>query len=157
MRAKAYWIITTAILLSGALAGQGFIKAEGAGVSAAVMAGNVKDRAVVNNLAVLWTSGEPEVAQNVCFMYTATAKRKKWFDKVVLIVWGPSAKLLAENAELQAEVKEMMRDGVDVKACIVCAKKYRVVDDLRKFGIEVKAMGRPLTRLLKSQWQILTF
>jgi len=94
---------------------------------------------VSRNLAVLWTSGEPEVAQNACFMYTVAAKRKKWFDRVVMIVWGPSARLLAENAELQAEVKGMMRDGVDVKACLVCAKKYDVVDDLHKLA---KATGR---------------
>ncbi len=157
MNAKRYWIIAIGILLIGVLIGQGFIKAEGAGGPATVMAGDVKDQAVGNNLAVLWTSADPDVAQNVCFMYTAAAKRNKWFDKVMLIVWGPSSKLLAENTQLQAEVKEMMRDGVDVKACIVCAKRYGVVEDLRKLGIEVKGMGRPLTRLLKSDWKMLTF
>ena len=39
-----------------------------------------------NKLAVLWTSGDPEVAEKVCFMYTLNAKKQKWFDEVVLIV-----------------------------------------------------------------------
>ena len=57
------------------------------------------------SLAVLWTSGDPEVAHRVCFMYAHNAKRRAWFDNVHLIVWGPSAKLLSENEELQKEVK----------------------------------------------------
>ena len=50
-----------------------------------------------NKLAVLWTSGDPEVAEKVCFMYTNNAKKQGWFDEVVLIVWGTSSKLLCEK------------------------------------------------------------
>ncbi len=157
MNEKRYWIIAIGILLIGVLIGQGFIKAEGAGEPATVMTGDVKGPAVGSKLAVLWTSSDADVAHNVCFMYTHAAKRKGWFDDVMLIIWGPSAKLLSEDKKLQEKVKEMMADGVDVKACIVCAKRYGVVEDLRKLGIEVKGMGRPLTRLLKSDWKMLTF
>src|SRR5512134_1834582 len=58
-----------------------------------------------SQLCVVWTSGDPGVAKNVCFMYTHNAKRRGWFDVVHLVVWGPSAKLLAEDKELQTEVK----------------------------------------------------
>ena len=54
-----------------------------------------------SRLAVLWTSGDPEVAHKVCFMYTHAAKRSSWFDEVLLIVWGPSSRLLAADIELQ--------------------------------------------------------
>ena len=53
-----------------------------------------------NKLAVLWTSGDPDVAEKMGFMYTYNAKKQGWFDEVVLIVWGPSAKLLTENKML---------------------------------------------------------
>ena len=39
-----------------------------------------------SRLAVLWTSGDPEVALNVAFMYTLNARRQGWFDEVTLIV-----------------------------------------------------------------------
>lgn len=39
-----------------------------------------------SRLAVIWTSGDPEVAYRVCFMYTDNAKKQKWFDEVTLIV-----------------------------------------------------------------------
>ena len=110
------------------------------------------------NLAVLWTSGDPAVAHKVCFMYTHNAQKQDWFGRVQLIVWGPSSKLLSEDTSLQAAVKTMMADGVEVKACKACADSYGVSDDLAALGIEVKYMGQPLTRMLKSdQWETLTF
>ena len=108
-------------------------------------------------LAVLWTSGDADVAHRVCFMYTHNAKRSKWFDEVRLIVWGPSQRILAGDKDLQARVKAMMRDGVKVQACISCANSYGLVPALRKMGIEVKGMGKPLSDLLKSDHKVLTF
>lgn len=108
-------------------------------------------------LAVLWTSGDPDVAHRVCFMYTHNAKKQGWFDDVLLIVWGPSARLLAGDKDLQGEVRQMMKDGVEVQACIMCADSYGVSDALRDLGIEVKGMGRPLTDILQSDRKLLTF
>jgi hypothetical protein len=110
-----------------------------------------------SQLCVVWTSGDPGVAKNVCFMYTHNAKRRGWFDEVHLVVWGPSAKLLAENKELQDEIKAMQKSGVVVEACVVCAKNYSVVDALKKLNIDVKPMGEPLSNRLKGNWKVLTF
>jgi len=110
-----------------------------------------------SRLAVVWSSGDPEVAHRVCFMYCHNAKKQQWFDRVVIIVWGPSARLLAGDKDLQAEVKSMMQDGVQVQACVACADSYGVSERLRGLGIEVKGMGRPLTDLLKQGWKVLTF
>lgn len=111
-----------------------------------------------DKLAVLWTSGDPEVAHKVCFMYTHNAKKNGWFNTVQLIIWGPSSKLLAEDLKLQSTIKAMMADGVEVKACKACADSYGVSDKLASLGIEVKYMGLPLTRILKSaEWKVLTF
>jgi hypothetical protein len=90
-------------------------------------------------------------------MYTHAAVKNKWFDEVRLVVWGPSARLLAGDKDLQAKVKAMMKDGVVVQACVVCADSYGVSDTLRSLGIEVKAMGKPLTDILKSDYKVLTF
>ena len=110
-----------------------------------------------NKLAVLWTSGDPEVAEKVCFMYTLNAKKQGWFDEVTLIIWGPSSKLLSENKMLQDYVKRMQDAGVKVEACINCAKMYGVVEKLRSMDIEVKGMGILLTNYLKEGWHTLTF
>ena len=108
-----------------------------------------------NKLAVLWTSGDVDVAEKMCFMYTYNAKKQGWFDEVVLIVWGPSAKLLSENKNLQDYVKKMKEAGVVVEACVACARMYGVDEDLAEMGIDVKGMGTPLTKYLKEGWSTL--
>ena len=110
-----------------------------------------------NRLAVIWSSGDPEVAMQACLMFTHNAKKQKWFDAVTLIVWGPSAKLLAGNENLQAKIKSMIADGVNVQACRACSDSYGVSSQLRSLGIDVKYMGKPLTDLLKSGWKVLTY
>ncbi len=110
-----------------------------------------------SRLAVVWNSGDPEVAHRVCLMYTHAAATQGWFDEVRLIVWGPSARLLAADKDVQAKVRSMMDDGVNVQACIVCADSYGVTEQLRGLGIEVKPMGRPLSDALKSDAKVLAF
>jgi len=110
-----------------------------------------------NKLAVLWTSGDIDVAERVCLMYTHAAKQSQWFDEVVLIIWGPSAKLLSENVALQSKLKAMAKDGVILQACIACANSYDVTDKLKNMGIEVIGMGKPLTEYMKKGWHVLTF
>lgn len=109
-----------------------------------------------NNLAVLWTSGDPDLAEKMAFMYTYNAKKQGWFDEVVLIVWGPSAKLLSENKMLQDYVKKMQDAGVKVEACMACARMYEVDGKLQELGIDVKGMGVPLSNYLKEGWKTLS-
>ncbi len=108
-------------------------------------------------LAVLWVSGDPDVAEKSCLMYTHAAKRNGWFDEVVLIVWGSSSRLLAENEDLQEKVKAMIKDGVILEACISCSNMLGVTEELKALGIDVKGMGVPLTNYMKSGYHILTY
>jgi hypothetical protein len=124
-----------------------------------VMAQNTDnmDKKEPSRLAVLWTSGDPEIAEKVCFMYTYNAKKQLWFDEVVLIVWGPSAKLLSESASLQDDIKKMQEQGIRVEACVACANMYGIADKLKEMKIDVKGMGAPLSEYLKTGWKVLTF
>ncbi|NPU85877.1 MAG: DsrE family protein [Syntrophaceae bacterium] len=110
-----------------------------------------------DSLVVLWTSGDREVATKMVFMYTLNAKKKKWWDAVTLIVWGPSSKLLSEDAELQQKIAEMKAEGIKLEACKACSDQYGVSSSLENLGIEVKYMGMPLTDYIKKGEHILTF
>lgn len=143
MKSREYLVLAAVVLAIGVLAGQMFVKAD--------------DGPGKSKLGVVWTSGDSEVAHKVCFMYTHSAKKAKWFDEVTLVIWGPSSRILAGDKKLQAAVKEMMKDGVVVQACVVCADMYGVADRLREMGIEVKGMGRPLSDMLKSDYKVITF
>lgn len=110
-----------------------------------------------DKLVVVWTSDDPYVAERVALMYTHAAKRNKWFKDVTLIIWGPSAKLIAENSKLQKKLKEMVADGIVVEACSACSDAYSVTKILKELGYDPKPMGVPLTNYLKSNAKVLTF
>jgi len=143
MKLNAYWVLLVLVLLLGAFV---FVKAS-----------DSRQEAKANQLAVVWTSGDADVAHKMCLMYTHAAKRNKWFDEVTLVVWGPSSRLLAGDKELQSKIKEMIASGIVVEACVVCADMYGVSDELREMGITVKGMGKPLSDMLKDGWKTLTF
>jgi hypothetical protein len=109
----------------------------------------------LSRLAVLWTTADLEVTKNMVFMYTKNAKKKGWFDVVRLIVWGPSARELAETTELQALVTEMLSLGVEVAACKACAERYDKVEALEALGIEMLYIGEPFSDMIKSGWKVL--
>ncbi len=111
-----------------------------------------------DKLVILWTSDDPLLAETVAFMYAHEAKVSKWFDEVTIIIWGPSAKLAAENIVIQQSLREMHRDGVVIKACIVCANEFGVNRALENLGfITIDIMGEVLTNYLKSDTRIITF
>lgn len=121
------------------------------------MAQTNNDETNNDKLVIVWTSDDPYVAERVALMYTHAAKTAGWFNEVTLIIWGPSAKLTAENLKIQKKLKTMQNDGVEIKACIVCADAYGVAEDLKNLDFEVKGMGKPLTDYLKSDAKVLTF
>ena len=103
------------------------------------------------SLAVLWTSGDREAALKMAFMYTLNAKLKGWWEEVIFIVWGPSARLLSRDRELQERIGQMKEAGVVLEACKACADLYGVSGDLEALGIEVKYMGVTLSEYLKAE------
>lgn len=112
---------------------------------------------VPGDLALIWSARDPDVARHMVFMYAGNARRQAWWSRVRLVVWGPSAELLARDEVLQAELAELMASGVEVAACRACAERYGVVPRLEALGIEVDYMGAPLTDMLREGWRVLTF
>ena len=120
--------------------------------------GGAEEEKPTGKLMVVWTSADPDVADKVCHMYTHAAKAYGWFAEVTLVVWGPSQRLLVGDPAIQAKVEAMQEDGVVVEACVACARKLDLVEELEALGIEVKGMGVPLTEALKDpETQVLTF
>lgn len=109
-------------------------------------------------LCVIWTSADREVALKMVFMYTLNSKLKEWWGRVRLIVWGPSARLLIEDKELQEYMADMQAAGVEIHACKRCAELYDIVDALKELGIKVYYIGEEYTKLLKDdQWTVISY
>lgn len=109
------------------------------------------------NLVVIWTSGDREVALTMVFMYTLNSKVRKWWQNVNFIVWGPSAKLLSEDKELQESIEKMKEAGIVLEACKACADMYGVSEKLGEMGIDVRYIGGALTSYIKEGRKVLTF
>lgn len=108
-------------------------------------------------LVIIWTSGDREVALKMVFMYTYNAKKYKWWEDLTLLVWGPSAKLLSEDKELQDYIKKIIESGVVVKACKGCSDMYGVSEKLEELGVNVYYVGKELTEYIKEGRNILNF
>jgi hypothetical protein len=89
-------------------------------------------------------------------MYTVNSLLKNWWEKVTLIVWGATAKLVSEDENIQKMVKKALEAGVHISACKACADQLGVTDTLEKLNIEVKYWGMPLTEILKNEETLLT-
>lgn len=109
-----------------------------------------------DQLVVVWTSGDIEVAEKMVYMYTYNAKKYGWWKNITFIIWGPSSKLLSENKDLQEYLKKMKDEGIILEACKACADMYGVSEKLAALGVDVKYMGQALTDYILTR-HVITF
>ncbi|MFB6132561.1 MAG: DsrE family protein [Halanaeroarchaeum sp.] len=102
-----------------------------------------------DELVVLWTSGDKEVAENMVFMYTLNSALNEWWDSVRMIVWGASTGLLQDDPDLHYWIEQLHDAGVHVEACRSCAENYDAVEDLEDLDIEVYYIGETLTTYIQ--------
>lgn len=107
-------------------------------------------------LVILWTSGDKDVAIKMVFMYTLNAKKRGWWDDITLVIWGPSAKILTEDKELQEYMERIIESGVTVRACKGCSDQYGITEKLEELGITVVYIGKELTDYMKEGRELLT-
>jgi hypothetical protein len=151
MRGRARSIVAAAVaalLFIGPLAASEARADEAAGQAGVENAGRKQ--------LILWTSGDREVALKMVFMYAYNCKKRGWMDTVRLLVWGPSAKLLSEDQELQEQLKMLKEVGVELYACKGCADLYGVSDTLSSLDINVMYTGTMLAELQQQGWHVLT-
>jgi hypothetical protein len=108
------------------------------------------------HLYVLWTNDNKITAEKMVFMYTVNSLIKGWWEEVTLIIWGATAKLAAEDKDIQKMILEAMEKGVHVTACKACTDQLEVTPVIESLGIEVIYWGVPLTDLLKNNETLLT-
>lgn len=107
-------------------------------------------------LVLLWTSGDREVAEKMVLLYGGVMMGRGYWQEAVLMVWGPSARLLGENPDLQEKVKAMIATGVEAMGCVVCMDDYGVTEVLEATGVAPVHTGEYLTRYLKEGRSVLT-
>lgn len=117
----------------------------------------MQDSPADNSLFIIWSSSDPQVAHNAACMYAHNSLLKRWWGRVRFIIWGPSARLAANDADIQDKLRAMMDDGVEVWACRACTENLGVTQNLEALGLNVQFVGEPVTKMLQSGWKQLTF
>jgi hypothetical protein len=111
----------------------------------------------MNKLLIVWSSGEIEVAKKMVLVYSSVILPRGYWDEAHLMIWGPSAKLLAENEELQEMLGTVKESGVELSVCVVCSDDYGVTKQLETMGVEAIHTGELLTEALQKDWKVITF
>lgn len=108
------------------------------------------------SLFILWTNADVMTSRLMVMMYATNAKMNMWWEEVTVIIWGATAKLVAEDTGIQELIENAQKAGVKFSACQACALELGVVTKLRELNVEVKYWGAPLTELLKTEAKLLT-
>lgn len=111
----------------------------------------------MDKLLIVWSTAEIEVAKKMVLLYSNVILPRGYWDQAHLMIWGPSAKLLAENEELQEMVAKIKETGVQLSCCVVCSDEYSVTEKLASLGIDMIHTGELLTDALKKEWKVITF
>jgi hypothetical protein len=111
----------------------------------------------MNKLLIVWSTAEIEVAKKMVLLYSSVMLPRGYWDQAHLMIWGPSAKLLAENEELQEMVVKIKETGVELSCCVVCSDEYGVSEKLASLSIDMIHTGEVLTDALQSEWKVITF
>jgi hypothetical protein len=110
-----------------------------------------------NKLLIVWSSGDIEVAHKLVLLYGSVILPRDYWDEATIMIWGPSAQLLAQNETLQEKVKAIMETGVHFNCCVVCSDEYGVSHTLENLGVELTHTGEMLTTALQNDWKVITF
>lgn len=109
-----------------------------------------------SRLYILWTNADPLTSEKMVMMYATNARLKCWWDDVVVIIWGATARYVAEDSRIQEKIKTAQLAGVSFSACKACADQLGVTEQLLDMGIEVIYWGEPLTRILRDNEKLIT-
>lgn len=109
-----------------------------------------------DKILIVWSSGDIEVAEKMVLMYSGVMMERNYWQEAILMVWGASVKLLAQNKTLQEKVKKIQASGVKVYACVACVGEYGVKDIYDCMNIEIVHTGVVMTDCLKDGWRTIT-
>lgn len=102
-----------------------------------------------NNLLIVWTNGDIEVANKFPLLYSSVILDRGYWETAHLMLWGPSILLAKNNPHIQEQLKKIQKTGVKMSACIVCVEDYEATSILEELNIEITHTGELLTSALK--------
>ena len=110
----------------------------------------------MEKLNILWTNADILTSEKMVMMYATNSMISKWWDAVTVIIWGATAKLVAENEDIQLQIRMAQQAGVKFSACKACTDQLGVSDKVAALGIDIIYWGEGLTKILKNDEKLIT-
>lgn len=108
------------------------------------------------HLHILWTNADPLTSEHMVMMYARNALLNEWWDKITIIVWGATQKLLLENEAVKLKADLARQVGVEFTACISCAVNLGIKEELEEADVEVIRWGEKLSLLMQNGKHVLS-
>ena len=89
------------------------------------------------HLHILWTNADPTTGKLMVMMYAKYSMRNHWWDKVTVILWGATTKLMAESEEMRNAINAVFPGVFDADGKL----------NRQKLGEEVFSRRERLTTL----------
>lgn len=102
-----------------------------------------------DNLLIVWTNGDIEVANKFPLLYSSVILEREYWKTAHLMLWGPSILLAKNSSQIQEQLKKIQNTGVKMSACVVCVEDYDAISILQELNIEITHTGEFLTKALK--------
>lgn len=103
-----------------------------------------------DKLVIVWLSCDKRAAFDMAMLYARDSLLAGWFSEVELILWGPSVNEAVTNENCKTQLELLQSVGVEINACLACARLYGVVEQLEQCHVPCLPMGERLTGYLKS-------
>ena len=107
-------------------------------------------------LHILWTNENLATSEHMVMMYATNSMLNSWWDSVTIIIWGATAKLVAESEAIQERMRIAEHAGVKFSACLSCANNLGVTAELEALGVEVIRWGAKMTEIIQSGGKLIT-
>ena len=108
------------------------------------------------HLYILWTNADPVTSENMILMYSTNALLNGWWDRITVIIWGATQKLVLENKAVKLKMEIAEQAGVEFSACLTCAINLGTRKALEDRNIEVIRWGEKLTGIMQNGEHLLT-
>ncbi|MEX1376118.1 MAG: hypothetical protein AB1Z23_01475 [Eubacteriales bacterium] len=107
----------------------------------------------MSTINILWTTDSADTAMLFINEYALGSLSYQWWDKVRVILWGGSVRLIMNNNYIQVYIMQMVHKGVEVIASKNCADAVGATELLESLEVQVMYFGKELTEIIQDKDQ----
>ncbi|MBN2796076.1 MAG: DsrE family protein [Clostridia bacterium] len=110
----------------------------------------------MDKLVVLVTTNEKLALSDMVIPYIQDALNHEWWQDIIVILWGSSVKWVLNDTLVKTQMSELIKHGVQIKACKTVANQSNTTTALRSLDFDLVDPSQELTDYLKGNYKVLT-